>query len=231
MPEPLAMPKLPPLPPLQVPPRGPASEVPQSPAVETRRVTTPPVPPPMDFLPAPALQPLPELQLGQQPPRLDDGNRPFSPGRRMREEVTSDATSYSTATFEDGGPRALTWEEARVAFVPVGTTVRGVVEEVRPYGAFIGFILSPGKQNGEGDGVDSHVRGFCEAAELGPPEVHPEVGEQVAVRIMSVDRSSQRISVSVEQADPRWPSRLLPNLRTAHSRPSDREAEALVDAL
>lgn len=206
--------------------------------METQRLPPPlKLPPLMDFPPAPALQPLPgtegadaDFPTAPLTPQLDPWLEDERARHRLERKDAQDAARYMT-TPGDGGPRALRWEEARVAFVPVGSTVRGVVEEVRPYGAFIGLVLSTSSRPRQATGEDSRVRGFCEAAEMGSAQAGPAVGEQVAVRIMSVDRSSQRIHVSIMQAEPQWPFRTVLTPRTADSRPSDEEAAALVDSL
>lgn len=131
----------------------------------------------------------------------------------------------------DGGPWGLRWEEARIDFVPVGKTVRGVVEEIRPYGAFVGFVLNTTLSVLVGE--DSKIRGFCPMEELGLPDERPSVGDQLAVRIMGTDRERRRISVSVKMAEPQWHSPREPQVpKTVLRRePSDREAQALMGTM
>ena len=57
-------------------------------------------------------------------------------GRRARAFVQDKSRRDRAREFymlqpSDDGPRALTWEEARLEFLPLGATVRGVVEETR----------------------------------------------------------------------------------------------------
>lgn len=105
---------------------------------------------------------------------------------------------------EDDGPRPLSWEEARIDFLPVGETVRGVVEEIRPYGSFIGLVVC-GMAVGR-FGEDSQIRGFCEELQLTDGWVSPQVGQQVAVKILSIDEM-KRVHLSISQATPPWPPR------------------------
>jgi len=116
----------------------------------------------------------------------------------------------------------LRWEEARVSFVPIGATVRGVVEEIRPYGAFISLIVA-GSGGATILGEDSRIRGFCEDAEFGPEETRPSIGEQIAVKLLTVDHRTQRIFVSAMQAEPRW----SPPRETMLKGPSFYEAQGL----
>ncbi|CAK0845336.1 unnamed protein product [Prorocentrum cordatum] len=98
------------------------------------------------------------------------------------------------------GTRMLSMEESRIKYVPVLETVQGVVEEIRPYGAFVGLV----GVGCEGGGEDSHIRGFCPEAEFG--QLHEMgVGDQVAVKIMSIDTERQRIHVSAAKAEARQP--------------------------
>jgi len=135
---------------------------------------------------------------------------------------------YSTDK-DDEGPRGLSWDEARIDFVPVGKTVRGVVEEMRPYGAFVGFVLNTRRSIIVGE--DAKVRGFCPIRELGPQNERPSVGDQLAVRIMGVDRERHRITVSVTLAEPQWHRPIEPQVpKTLLARePSDRWAQALIE--
>jgi len=154
--------------------------------------------------------------------------RPYLGSVPRRQKAPQRVDPYERLSVS--GPRPLSWEEARVSMVPVGSTVRGVVEEVRPYGAFIGLVVSNNITASQCRGEDSRLRGFCEAAELGPAEAVPYVGEQVAVKILEVDRGSQRIRVSALQAEPQWPeASYVP--RTISSKPSDAEAEELMQSL
>jgi len=131
----------------------------------------------------------------------------------------------------DGGPWGLRWEEARIDFVPIGKTVRAVVEEMRPYGAFVGFVLNTTMSVMIGE--DSKVRGFCPIEELGPSDARPSVGDQLAVRIMGTDVERRRITTSVKLAEPQWHSPLQPVVpKTLLMRePSDRQAQALVERM
>jgi len=115
--------------------------------------------------------------------------------------------------------------------VPVGKTVRGVVEEMRPYGAFVGLVLNTTLDVLVGE--DSKVRGFCPIDELGPPDARPSVGDQLAVRIMGVDRERRRITISVKMAEPQWhsPRESLAPRTVLRREPSDREAHALMGAM
>lgn len=147
-----------------------------------------------------AAQDLP-LYPGQSPP-TPYISALLGPSARLREDMAQRGSRQSEwySQGKKDGPRALRWEEARIEFVPLGATVRGVVEEVRPYGAFIGFVASAASRGSKCE--DSRVRGFCEASELGPlRHVDAPPGLQVAIRILKVDHASQRIFVSVLQAN------------------------------
>jgi len=90
---------------------------------------------------------------------------------------------------------SLKWEETRFDLVPVNKTVRAVIEEVRQYGTFVGFVLEGGQ--------DSLLRGFCN--ETTDQEKMSDLrNKQLAVKILEVNERTQRIHVSIEQADPRW---------------------------
>eukprot|EP00931_Biecheleriopsis_adriatica_P028578 TRINITY_DN17038_c0_g1_i2.p1 TRINITY_DN17038_c0_g1~~TRINITY_DN17038_c0_g1_i2.p1 ORF type:complete len:440 (-),score=98.82 TRINITY_DN17038_c0_g1_i2:25-1317(-) len=105
----------------------------------------------------------------------------------------------------DGGPRVLSWEEVCLDFLPLGATVRGVVVELRPYGAFIGLVFV-----GMDDalyGEDSLIRGFCPRQELIDVYGEIEEGNQIAVKLLSLDPHTRRLTVSAAQAEPPWPEK------------------------
>ncbi|CAE7813086.1 unnamed protein product [Symbiodinium sp. CCMP2592] len=116
------------------------------------------------------------------------------------------------AEDREGEPRPLTWEEALVDFLPIGATVRGVIQELRPYGSFIGLIVN-GMAMGK-FGEDSRIRGFCEDLRSSSDPAQLQVGEHVAVKIVDVDMLTKRVFVSTREADPPWPA---PRERVLHT--------------
>ncbi|CAE7466386.1 unnamed protein product, partial [Symbiodinium sp. CCMP2456] len=116
------------------------------------------------------------------------------------------------AKDREGEPRPLTWEEALVDFLPIGATVRGVIQELRPYGSFIGLIVN-GMAMGK-FGEDSRIRGFCEDLQSSSDPAQLQVGEHVAVKILDVDMVTKRVFVSTREADPPWPP---PRERVLHT--------------
>ena len=179
--------------------------------------------------PAGPLPPLPPLPSRETSTYVENGNEDIEEmGARVapkqpREEVVPVRLLGPTATAfvqdasrrekprefymlqpKDDGPRPLSWEEARIDFLPVGETVRGVVEEIRPYGSFIGLVVN-GMATGR-FGEDSQIRGFCEELQLTEGWMSPGVGEQVAVKILYVDEM-KRVHLSISEASPQWPQR------------------------
>merc|ERR550525_1546563 len=138
---------LPPLPPIPEPAHGFDRGMWESPATESRIPNAPSRQP----LAPPPVQPLPQLKgLGQRDPLQQSFLPPAFPPpqtagatslERERKGPAGLLSQYALRANDDG-PRALRWEEARVGFVPLGCTLRGVVEEVRPYGAFIGLVVN-----------------------------------------------------------------------------------------
>ncbi|CAK9001727.1 unnamed protein product [Durusdinium trenchii] len=113
---------------------------------------------------------------------------------------------------KDEEPRPLAWEEARIDFLPLGETVRGVVEEIRPYGSFIGLVMCGMEEHGGPSlqrplrfGEDSGIRCFCEELQVSNDRAQLQVGEQVAVKILQVDQQTKRVFGSIRQAEPPWP--------------------------
>lgn len=161
--------------------------------------------------------------------------RRHSPVASIRATVVSElerrAAWYSVE--DDLAPRPLLWEEARLDALPIGATVRAVVECLKPYGAFLGFICAGRAQDKrgkriQGRGEDSFLRGFCATRDLGPfikaagGDVKAVVGCQVAVKILGADpRYPQRILVSAERAEPKAyliPAKLAPSQLNARAR-------------
>lgn len=224
---------LPPLPPLpgslgRGPPGEAAWEEPRSAGKPPRRPL--PFPPPAS-VPASRVA---VLEPGQRPPAwpaalplLGRGEGRAAGVAGVEGEVRVPSAFRYALRAGDGGPRALRWEEARLGFVPTGVTLRGVVEEVRPYGAFIGLTVNSTYMHMKG-GEDSRIRGFCETAELGPASRPPLVGEQLAVKVIQRDNKRQRIYVSALQAEPPWSNRPPEPPKTAEGRPSDRLAAGLL---
>lgn len=154
----------------------------------------------------------------------------LGPMGKLHEEAASDPLRIADPfgiEASDGGPPPLQWRQASALFLPVGQTVRAVVLETRQYGCFLGFCLQGSGSFTE----DSWIRGFCEESEM---VERPQIGEQVAVKILAVDGvddSTKRIRVSATQAMPCWRSNqrvLAARQRALYARPSDPEAEALL---
>ncbi|CAE7472346.1 unnamed protein product [Symbiodinium natans] len=207
-----SMPPLPPLPPLPT-----SSDMPAVPAMpflaeteeddaeeEQSEEDSWPPPPPEPVVPA-----VPNFQQYSPPPQREREfvQTGFSRPWRRPEDAGRDTPQDFFVLPQDereGEPRALTWEEALVDFLPIGATVRGVIQELRPYGSFISLIVS-GMAVGR-FGEDSRIRGFCEDLQSSSNPADPQVGEHVAVKIIDVDMSTKRVFLSTSQAEPPWPA-------------------------
>lgn len=108
-----------------------------------------------------------------------------------------------------GSPRALTWQEARMDALPYNDTVRAIVESVRPYGIFVGFVTNSAyvAKDGQLDrfqrlrGEDSMVRAFIPTEELVEDQALT-LGSRVAVKILHHAASTGRVFASAARAEP-----------------------------
>merc|ERR1712060_601267 len=82
----------------------------------------------------------PYFRESEEAPEPPPPKGPFAELRLETQRRAIERKAWYHFTLEDGGPRVLNWEEARMREMPVGETLRGVVEELRDYGAFVGLI-------------------------------------------------------------------------------------------
>eukprot|EP00445_Apocalathium_hangoei_P013940 CAMPEP_0203876176 /NCGR_PEP_ID=MMETSP0359-20131031/21202_1 /ASSEMBLY_ACC=CAM_ASM_000338 /TAXON_ID=268821 /ORGANISM="Scrippsiella Hangoei, Strain SHTV-5" /LENGTH=410 /DNA_ID=CAMNT_0050795011 /DNA_START=104 /DNA_END=1332 /DNA_ORIENTATION=+ len=194
---------------------APLPPLPTMPSVAGTKAALPPLPP-LPHRPSgetPYLWPLPgfnqlrddrrTLQRGQAPPTPAYMLKALvGPAALLRRDAMEDVSVHEALYARAAGQhlttaRPLNWEEARMEFVPTGQVILGVVEEIRPYGAFVGLVAK--NRDSKTIGEDSRLRGFCQSGDFGPAAGSLEVGMQVGVKIQSLDHRSQRIFVSVEE--------------------------------
>jgi len=110
---------------------------------------------------------------------------------------------YQLLTRKADSARPLRWEEASLSLLPLGEVISAVVEEIRPYGVFVGLKVDRVLEGPRRDvplvqSEDSLIRGFCSQEEYGLiPVDNFEKGTQVAVKLLRVDEN-QRLHVALD---------------------------------
>src|SRR5204863_3613706 len=105
---------------------------------------------------------------------------------KVKVEVIDADTGKIGLSYRDEGEHPWTDIEAKF---PPGSTVKGTVTRIADYGAFV--KLAPG------------VEGLLHISELAHHRVvrvlnHVSEGQEVEVKVLEVDKSSQRISLSLK---------------------------------
>lgn len=125
--------------------------------------------------------------------RVEDPHELVTEGEEIEVKVQSieEREGQKRISLSRKALEADPWEDAAQRF-PAGTTVSGRVTRVEPYGAFV--RLAPGLE-----GL-VHVTELATGRRIAHPREVVELGQDVEVRVLSVDPDKRRISLSLGAA-------------------------------